>query len=231
MANGFKAVAIIPARGGSKGLPRKNVLELNGKPLLAYSIETALRSRLVDNVIVSTEDDEIAEVALAAGAEVPFKRSENLAIDTAPPGWAVDWTLERLREVGRTWDGVITLYPTHPFRKPAMLDWVVSSMRKGHCVIAAAKKLMHDHFSLCRQAADGSLFPLLEKGGGSLYFRPFGTLQAQFNGGSAHTTLLPLTDPIELIDIDTQIDFDLAQEVVRRELYDFDGPFTPPTEA
>lgn len=227
MTDLFKTVAIIPARGGSKGLPRKNALYLNGKPLLAYSIETALNARLVDNVIVSTEDEELAEIAIAAGAEVPFKRTEELAEDNAPPGWAVDWTLARLREEGRVWDGVITLYPTHPFRKPGMLDWAVSRLHDGYSAAITVKKILQDNFSLCRRDERGSVFPLLDRDGTYPYFRPFGTLHAQAFSTNTDTVLIPLTDPVELIDIDSEADFDLAREVVLQELYDFNGDFSP----
>ena len=79
----MKKIAIIPARGGSKRIPRKNIKEFLGKPIIAYSIETALKSQIFDIVMVSTDDDEIAEVAKSYGAEVPFMRSTELSSDTA----------------------------------------------------------------------------------------------------------------------------------------------------
>jgi N-acylneuraminate cytidylyltransferase len=79
-----KIVALIPARGGSKGVPRKNIRELAGKPLIAYAIQTALASSLIDRVVVSTEDEEIAEIARQWGAEVPFMRPTALAQDESP---------------------------------------------------------------------------------------------------------------------------------------------------
>ncbi|MBW1723549.1 MAG: hypothetical protein JRH13_15900, partial [Deltaproteobacteria bacterium] len=74
-----EVLAIIPARGGSKGLPRKNIRDLCGKPLIAYSIEVALRAKLIDRVVVSTEDEEIAEISESFGAEVPFLRPKEMA--------------------------------------------------------------------------------------------------------------------------------------------------------
>jgi CMP-N-acetylneuraminic acid synthetase len=76
-----KVLAIIPARGGSKGIPRKNIRDLCGKPLIAYSIEAAIKSRLINRVIVSTDDEEIAEISKSFGAEVPFMRPVCLAED------------------------------------------------------------------------------------------------------------------------------------------------------
>ena len=76
-------IAIIPARGGSKGLPGKNIKELNGKPLIAYTIECALQSKYIDHVVVSTDDPKIAAISIKYGAEVPFLRPACLATDTS----------------------------------------------------------------------------------------------------------------------------------------------------
>ena len=76
-----KIIALIPARGGSKTLPRKNILPLNGKPLISYSIETAVESKLIDRVIVSTDDDVKKKISIDCGAEVPFVRPSNISND------------------------------------------------------------------------------------------------------------------------------------------------------
>ena len=81
MIDNKRIVAIIPARGGSKGIKRKNIRILNGKPLISYTIEQALKSKYIDRVIVSTEDLEIAEISKSFGAEVPFLRPQELAQD------------------------------------------------------------------------------------------------------------------------------------------------------
>ena len=91
-------LAIIPARGGSKGIPGKNIKELAGKPLIAYTIEAARRAPSVSRVIVSTDSQEIADVAMRYGAEVPFLRPEELASDTAKTMDAVMYTLEELAQ-------------------------------------------------------------------------------------------------------------------------------------
>jgi CMP-N-acetylneuraminic acid synthetase len=116
-------VAIIPARGGSKGLPRKNIRLLAGKPLIAYSIEAAKGSPYVDRVVVSTDDPEIAEVSQQWGAEVPFLRPTELAQDLTPTepvlAHAVEW-LERVE--GYRVDVVLFLQPTDLFRTRSMVD-------------------------------------------------------------------------------------------------------------
>ena len=95
-----KTIAIIPARGGSKRIPRKNIKDFFGKPLIAYSIEVALKSKLFDKVIVSTDDEEIAKIALEYGAVVPFIRPKELSDDFTGTGAVVNHALEYLKEQG-----------------------------------------------------------------------------------------------------------------------------------
>ncbi len=110
-----KAVAIIPARGGSKRIPRKNIKLFHGKPLIAYSIETAKQSKLFERIIVSTDDKEIADIAKEYGAEVPFVRPKELSDDYATTGEVVEHALNFLKEKGKVYDYVCTIYATAPF--------------------------------------------------------------------------------------------------------------------
>ena len=108
-------VAIIPARGGSKRIPRKNIKEFFGKPLIAYSIQTALQSGLFDEVIVSTDDEEIAQVARKYGALTPFVRPKELSDDFTGSGAVVAHALKYLQENGYEIDFLCTIYATAPF--------------------------------------------------------------------------------------------------------------------
>jgi len=108
------AIAIIPARGGSKRIPRKNIKLFHGKPLIAYSIEVALASKLFTKVIVSTDDAEIAKIAQEYGAEVPFMRSSKLADDMSSSGDVVVDAIQKLQEMGEVFEFVCTIYPTAP---------------------------------------------------------------------------------------------------------------------
>lgn len=110
-------LAIIPARGGSKRLPRKNVLDLAGKPLVAWTIEAALGCSYIDDVMVTTDDEEIAEVAKLFGANVPFLRPAALASDTATTYDAIKHTVDFYQDqLGKSFDYVVLLQPTSPLR-------------------------------------------------------------------------------------------------------------------
>ena len=117
MYQGKTFLAIVPARGGSKRLPRKNILDLGGKPLIAWTIEAAIGCSYIDEVMVTTDDVEIANVAKKYGAEVPFLRPAELASDTATSFDAIRHAIEYYRkELGKEFDFVVLLQPTSPFR-------------------------------------------------------------------------------------------------------------------
>lgn len=119
-------IAIIPARGGSKGLPGKNIRNLNGKPLIGYTIEAALKSKYITRVILSTDDVEIANVARQYGAEVPFMRPSHLATDTAKAIDAYSYTCERLEnEENIEISEFVILQPTSPFRTSDHIDQAI----------------------------------------------------------------------------------------------------------
>jgi len=119
MINGKSVLAIIPARGGSKGLPRKNILMLAGKPLIAWSIEAAKKSIFIDRCVVSTDDNEIAVVAKEFGADIPFIRPAALATDTANSN---DVILHAIGALEENYDFVVLLQPTSPIRNYKIID-------------------------------------------------------------------------------------------------------------
>ena len=112
----MKNIAVIPARSGSKGLPDKNIRLVNGKPLLAYTIEAALESGCFDTVHVSTDSERYAEIARQYGADVPFLRSAALATDTASTWDAVREVLACYDELGKRFDTMMLMQPTTPLR-------------------------------------------------------------------------------------------------------------------
>ena len=111
----MKAIAIITARGGSKRIPRKNIKEFCGKPIIAYSIAAAKESDLFDEIMVSTDDAEIAEISKKYGASVPFMRSEATANDFATTGDVIEEVINEYEKLGKTFDIICCIYPTAPF--------------------------------------------------------------------------------------------------------------------
>ena len=117
-----KVIAIIPARGGSKGIPNKNIKLVNQKPLIAYTIEPAKKSKYIDRLIVSTDSKRIEEASLEYGAEVPFLRPAELATDTAKTIDAIIYTIDKLKINNENYDYVLTLQPTQPLRTTEQID-------------------------------------------------------------------------------------------------------------
>jgi CMP-N,N'-diacetyllegionaminic acid synthase len=123
-----KILAIVPARGGSKGLPDKNIKELNGRPLIAWTIEAALKSKHLDYVMVSTEDPRIAEISVRYGANIPFLRSSELAEDNSPISEVILDVLGKLELLNRKFDYVALLEPTSPLRRDDEIDSAIEML-------------------------------------------------------------------------------------------------------
>ena len=141
-------VAIILARGGSKGLPKKNILPINSKPLIVYSIEAAKKSKYVNRVLVSTDDQEIADIALANNAEVPFLRPKKLSNDTATSEVALKHAVEWLRDKENyQTDIIVYLQTTDLFRSKSMIDDCIKVLLKKPEVDSAFMGLeVHKNF-------------------------------------------------------------------------------------
>lgn len=122
MYKGKKILGIIPARGGSKGLPRKNILPLLGKPLIAWTIEQSIKSKYLDRVIVSTDDDEIADISQKYGAEIPFMRPKELAEDISTSFDVIVHTIGFLKNSGDRFNYIALLEPTSPLREVEDID-------------------------------------------------------------------------------------------------------------
>lgn len=125
----MNAIAIITARGGSKRIPRKNIKNFNGKPIIAYSIEAAINSGIFDKIMVSTDDDEIANIAKFYGAKVPFMRSKETSNDYASTADVLYEVMCEYNKLGYNFDKMCCIYPTAPFVTPEKL-------RKGYSLLA-----------------------------------------------------------------------------------------------
>lgn len=117
----MKGVAVIPARGGSKRIPKKNIKDFCGKPIIAYSIEAAVKSGIFEEVMVSTDSEEIAQIAQKYGANIPFYRSEKMSDDYATTAQVVMEVLQEYDKRGKHFDYAFCLYPTAPFLTPEVV--------------------------------------------------------------------------------------------------------------
>lgn len=131
-----KILAVIPARGGSKRLPRKNILNFAGKPLLAWTIDAALNSRYLSRVIVSTDDIEIANVAKHNGAEVPFLRTKTLSSDKAT---TVEVVLDLLEQIPETYTHVGVFQPTSPLRNSQHINESIEQLSDANGIVSVTK--------------------------------------------------------------------------------------------
>lgn len=131
----MSSLAIITARGGSKRIPRKNIKPFCGKPIIQYSIEAALSSGIFTEVMVSTDDEEIAQIARDAGAQVPFMRSAAAANDYASTDDVIREVLEAYEAQGRHFDTFCCIYPTAPFVTAAKLQTAMEMLKKNESVI------------------------------------------------------------------------------------------------
>ena len=143
----MKILGIIPARGGSKGVPRKNIKFLGNKPLIAYTINSALESEYLSNFIVSTEDQEIADISVKMGAEVPFLRPLELAGDSAPTLPVLRHALEFFSSKEMLYDAVCILQATSPFRPDGLIDFCIEKfMTSGADTLITVRKVP-DHYN------------------------------------------------------------------------------------
>lgn len=141
-------IAIIPARSGSKGLPNKNIMEVNSKPLMAWSIETALSCEYIDEVMITTDSEEYANIAKSFGASVPFIRPENLATDTASRKEVIKHTIDFYIKNNRLFDYIILLEPTSPLRTSKDLILAIEKLvnnKDGAQSIVGICKLENSH--------------------------------------------------------------------------------------
>jgi len=124
-------LCIIPARGGSKRIPRKNIKAFNGQPMIAYSINAAIESGCFDKIIVSTDDEEISKIAINYGAEIPFLRPKELATDNAGTLPVIKHAVEWYEEQGIMLDAACCLYATAPFVSPHLLQSAYKQFNEG----------------------------------------------------------------------------------------------------
>jgi len=236
MINHYDILAIIPARGGSKSIPRKNIIDFAGYPLISYSIAAGLASETVDRVIVSTDDAEIAEISQRYGAEVPFTRPDVHSQDNTPDLPVFIHALEWLAEVeGYRPDIVIQLRPTSPFRRVVHIDGAVHRLieRPEADSVRTVCMPFQNPFKMWRIGPDGFMQPLGTELGISVepYNQPrqmlpevywqTGYVDAAWSetilskNSMTGDAILPLIiDPSEWVDIDSPDDWRRAEMLI-----------------
>ena len=153
---------VIPARGGSKRLPKKNILPLNGKPLVCYSIDTALQIVDADNVCVSTDSDEIIKVVEKYGLHVPFKRPDDLASDTATTNDVLVHAVNYFKERGKDFKLLVLLQATSPLRKKEDVINAIGLVDNSCDMVVSVRK-SHAAVVMCHEDENGYLKPTLKK--------------------------------------------------------------------
>lgn len=231
-----EVLAIIPARGGSKSIPRKNIKPFAGHPLIAYSIAAALQAEKVSRVIVSTDDPEIASVAREYGAEIPFRRPAELAQDSTPDLPVFKHALAWLEEhENYRPDLVVQLRPTTPVRPPNLIDSAIDLMLE-HPEADSVRGVVpsgQNPYKMWRITEDGRLAPLLEPPNGikEPYNAPRQQLPPTYwqtghidvirprvfaqNSMSGKIILPVVLDPIYTVDLDTPLDWMWAEWLVQ----------------
>ncbi|KJS01674.1 MAG: hypothetical protein VR65_07950 [Desulfobulbaceae bacterium BRH_c16a] len=158
---GGKTLCVIPARGGSKGIPHKNIRILGGKPLIAWSIEVALMASSLSDVVVSTDDPEIARIAKELGAQVPFMRPDDLAADSSPTLPVLQHALAQMENLNQTkYDAVLLLEPTSPLRSVDDIENAIKIFYNTDAdSVISVCKLTHTHPMQIKKIVDDELVP------------------------------------------------------------------------
>lgn len=226
----MKNIAIITARSGSKGLPDKNIKELCGKPLMAYSIEAALQSGMFDTVHVSTDSEKYAEIARKFGADVPFLRDEATSSDTAGSWDAVREVLKKYRDLGQEFDTITLLQPTSPLRTAQDIKDGYELFQKQEAVaVVAVCEMEHsplwsntlpenrclDGFLGKAENAQRQQLATYYRINGALYIASAEAVLKKENlyGEKSFALVMPQE---RSVDIDSELDFIIAQVVMQQ---------------
>ena len=229
-----KILTVIPARGGSKGIQRKNIRKLNGKPLIYYAINAGKNAKNIGKLIVSTDDKEFAEIAISYGVEIPFLRPPELAADMTTLIHVMRHALLFFDEIGESYDAVLSLQVTDPLIRSSTIDAVVEKFHAKKCAaVTTVSKIRHGHPYLSKrlvgsqkdeivdfvQIPDGIvLYPRQKREttyycNGAVFLRDRSLLE---NLDSRNNCLgdkpsVVIMDDNESVNIDDMIDFKLAE--------------------
>lgn len=224
----MKILGVIPARGGSKGVPNKNMRPLNGQPLIVHTIQAAVASQVFDKLLVTTDSEEIRQIAITAGAEAPFLREASLATDTALAVPVIQDATKRATDLfGCEFEAVCMLQPTTPLRSAEdckNVSEILAADKTLDSVISVVEVSQHP-YKMIRKSRDGLMMPFLDwpvenpprqslpkvfTYNGAFYLTRTGVLMeaGSFKGTKCHLYEMPFE---RSVNIDNELDFDLAE--------------------
>ena len=232
-----KPICFIAARGGSKGVVGKNIRLLAGKPLIAYAIESSIKSKIFSHVVVSTEDKEIARISQKFGAEVPFLRPKKLATDSAGMAEVVLHGLKKLHALGYDFDTFVNRDCTVPFLRNKDVAGSIRLLKRKNCnaVFGVYRQHLNPYFNIMELDSNGFLKLVKNKGKRSVG-RQTAPIVYQLNGLFAYNTkkfleyrndlllnALPYEIPIETgFMIDTEFEFKVAEIIIQKKIIRLD---------
>jgi len=225
-------VGIIPARAGSKGIPRKNIKKIAGKPLIAWTIEAAMESRAIDRVIVSTDDEKILQIANEWGAEVPFIRPKKFATDTTTTFAVVKHAMEWLKKTENiSFEYVMLLQPTSPLRTKEDICEAVHLMQKNNAFSVVSVSEAFNHPYLIKKINESGILedfinnhpefsqrqqlPKVFTLNGAIYLLKWEVLNKR-QSFTPEGTLAYIMPQERSIDIDTPWDFFIAEQLLKK---------------
>lgn len=240
MIKGKKILAVVPARSGSKGLPGKNIRMLHGRPLLAWSIEQGLRSRYIDELLVSTDSEKIAEIARKYGASTPFLRPSDLAADDSPISDTIIHTLDRYNDMGKGYDYVALLEPTSPLRKADDLDNAIALFAENtwaETLVSVGEVHMEHPLIVKKLDSQGLVIPYMETSAkifqrqqaDKAYF-PYGviyigkiSIYTEKKTFYTQQTIPYFIERWQGYEIDDEIDFSIVEMIMSRQMEAING--------
>ncbi len=228
-----KFLAIIPARGGSKGIPNKNIMDICGKPLIAYTIEAGKKSKYVDEILVSTDSDSIKGVAELYGAKVPFLRPEELSSDTAKSIDVVLHAIDFYKNNNMNFDYIVLLQPTSPLRTFEQLDEAIEKLIDSNRNSLISVCEADENPVIMRTIQDGKLREVISFGGTNLrrqdlptFYIFNGALYINSNDMLVHerkfvdeNTIPYVMDQESSVDIDTMLDAKLVEVIIKENMH------------
>ncbi|MBV6645171.1 MAG: acylneuraminate cytidylyltransferase family protein [Cyclobacteriaceae bacterium] len=222
---------IIPARGGSKGVPRKNLKCLGGRPLIEYTLNTARAIARDENICVSTDNDEIALTMESLGLKVPFMRPPSLAGDASGMDEVIHHALGYYISIGKKFDTFILLQPTSPFRKPLHVEGGLSRFEAGYDMVVSVKQTKaNPYFVLFEESEEGVLKPSKSAGkflrrqdtpdvyelNGSFYIVKVDAFERHRGLSSIKSVGKYVMSEYDSLDIDTELDWEIAEFLFER---------------